>query len=249
MSKLKKNQEIKIYGKNACLMAFKMRPEGLIRVYLSQKNFFDFKKVLKFCTDKKLAYHVVTSEELDSITKSTHHEEVCFIYKKKEVPELSELFKSTDHSFILALEEVQNPHNLGAIMRTAAHFGVQTILYKADVPVAQSAAAYRTAEGGAEALHMVRIENWKEVISLATKNKYELYGTSGHEGSNLFEIKFPKKIMLFLGSEGDGISPELKKILKKNIKIPGSDFVESLNVSNANTAILTEWYRQTHYER
>lgn len=249
MSKLKKNQEVKIYGKNACLMAFKHRPEGLIRAYLTQKNFFEFKKVLKYCTDHKLAYHIVSSEELDSISKSTHHEEVCFIYKRKAGADLSEILKSKKNQLILALEEVQNPHNLGAIMRTAAHFGVSTIIYKASVPVAQSAAAYRTAEGGAEALNMIRVDDWKEVTQLAAKNKYLLVGTSGHEGTDLFRFQFSQNMILFLGSEGPGISSELKKILKENIKIPGTDFVESLNVSNANTAILTEWYRQIHYGR
>ncbi len=244
MNKKRKNEEMRIYGKNACLVAFKSRPQDLIKVYLTEKNLFEFKHILKFCSDKKLAYHIVSSEEMESISKATHHEDVCMIFKQKIIPELEKIFSSTKLGLILALEEVENPHNLGAIMRTAAHFGVKTIIYKAKVPVAQTASAYRTAEGGAEALDAIQIESWDEVFRLSKKYKFELCATSGAEGESLFEFQFPDRIILFLGAEGRGISSQLLKKLDKKLTIPGTGLVESLNVSNANTSILTEWFRQ-----
>src|SRR5690606_33237799 len=100
--------------------------------------------------DQKLAYHVVEKEEIDSVTRATHHENICLVVKTRRTPEIKEMLTTQGRSLILCLEEVENPHNLGAIMRSAAHFGVSGIFYEAKVPVALTASAMRTAEGGAE---------------------------------------------------------------------------------------------------
>ena len=144
MKHKKKNQETKLYGRHACLTFFKHRPDDLIRLYITQEGVFDFRPLVRHCVDNKLAYHIVSAEELETIAKTTHHEGIALVCKKRIQPELSEVLK--DKGMIVALEGVENPHNLGAIMRSCAHFGVKAIVYEAKVPVALSAAAQRTAE-------------------------------------------------------------------------------------------------------
>jgi TrmH RNA methyltransferase len=244
MTKLKKNLEMRIYGRHACLKLLIHRPEDMIRAYVTQDGLFEFRPIIRYCSDHKLAYHVVEKEELDSITKATHHEGICLVIKTKKAPTLKELFSQKGRNLILALEEVENPHNLGAIMRTSAHFGVSGIIYEAKVPVALSAAAYRTAEGGAETVATLQISDWNEVFEEAKRSDYKIFGTSGHEGESLFSLAFPEKTIVFLGAEGKGLSSKMLKKMSRLITIPGTGAVESLNVSNANTSILTEWFRQ-----
>ena len=241
---LKKNLESKVYGRHACLKIFEKRPEDIIRAYVTRDGVFEFKALMKYLADNQLAYHVVEKEEIDSVTRATHHENICLIVKNKKLPELKELLESEGRSLILCLEEVENPHNLGAIMRSAAHFGVTAILYQAQVPVASSGSAVRTAEGGAETVPALQISDWSHILDLGRRAGFESFATSSHRGTNLFAIEFPQKSFLFLGAEREGLSSSLVKKMNHLISIPGTGEVESLNVSNATTAILTEWFRQ-----
>lgn len=244
MKHKKKNQETKLYGRHACLNFFKHRPQDLVRLYITQDGVFDFRPLIRHCVDNKLAYHLVSAQELETITKSTHHEGVALVCKRRDQPELSEVFQ--EEGLIVALEGVENPHNLGAIMRTCAHFGVKAIVYEAKVPVALSAAAQRTAEGGGEGPYTYHVDNWNEFFELANKNKYSVYATSSHQGESLYQTKFSQNAILFFGAEGEGLSSKMMKKISNFVQIPGTGMVESLNVSNATAVILGEWFRQVH---
>lgn len=244
MKTAKKNHESKVYGRHACLKIFEKRPEDIVRAYVTREGLFEFKALIKFLADQRLTYHVVEKEEIDSISKATHHENICLIVKNKKVPEVKEILEKKGRSLILCLEEVENPHNLGAIMRSAAHFGVTAIFYQAKVPVAHSGAAIRTAEGGAETVVAIQVTDWSFVFDQGARNGFVSYATSSHEGLSLFEVQFPEKMFLFLGAEREGLSSKLLRRVNQLVSIPGTGEVESLNVSNAATSILTEWYRQ-----
>jgi RNA methyltransferase, TrmH family len=244
MKHTKKNQEMKVYGRHACMALFQSRPEDIIRAYITNDGIFDFKHLIRYCVENKLAYHVVEKEELDSVTRATHHENIALVVKTRKLPTVKELLTQEGRSLILALEEVENPHNLGAIMRTAAHYGVCGILYEAKVPVALTAAAHRTAEGGAETVPALHLDGWGEVFDCSKQLGYKLLGTSGHEGESLFKTEFPEKTIIFLGAEGEGLSGRILKKMHGLISVPGTGAVDSLNVSNATSAVLTEWYRQ-----
>lgn len=245
MKDMKKNQEMKVYGRHACLKLFEKRPQDIIRAYITQEGVFEYKALIRSLVDRKLAYHVVETEELDSISKATHHEGIVLLVKQKPVPTVKELMSKEGRVLILALEEVENPHNLGAIMRSAAHFGVTGIIYLARVPVANSAAAIRTSEGGSESVPAIHVSEWGTVQDLAKNRKFKTFSTSSHEGKSLFDIQFPEKSIVFMGAEGKGMSEKLLKQMDELITIPGTGNVESLNVSNATVAILTEWFRQS----
>lgn len=244
MKVAKKNLEMKVYGRHACLKIFEKRPEDIVRAYVTKEGLFEFKNVMKYLSDKKVAYHVVEKEELDTITKATHHENIAFIVKVKKLPEIKDLLNQEGKSLILCLEEVENPHNLGAIIRSAAHFGVTAVFYESKVPVANSAAAMRTAEGGAETVPAIQINDWGFVFDLGKRAGFYSFATSSHKGDSLYDTGFPEKVFLFLGAEREGLSNKLLKKMDHFIQIPGTGEVESLNVSNATTAILSEWYRQ-----
>jgi TrmH RNA methyltransferase len=240
----KKNQEMKVYGRHASLKVFEKRREDIIRAYVTKDGVFEYRELMKYLADQKLAYHLVEKEEIDSVTRATHHENICLVIKTKPLPELKDMLKVEGRSLILCLEEVENPHNLGAIMRSAAHFGVTGILYEAQVPVALTGSAIRTAEGGAESVPALHLANWNDVMDLAKRNGWKTFATSSHEGESLYKTEFPEKTLLFLGAEGEGLSEKLLKKMNQLLSIPGTGEVESLNVSNATTAVLTEWYRQ-----
>src|SRR5690606_31450134 len=93
----KKNLEMKVYGRHACLKVFEKRPQDIIRAYVTREGIFEFKDLMKYLADQKLAYHVVEKEEIDSVTRATHHENICLVVKTRRTPEVKEMLdrKST----------------------------------------------------------------------------------------------------------------------------------------------------------
>jgi TrmH RNA methyltransferase len=243
--KPRKKIEMKICGVHACKAVFLKRPQDIIRVYVTEENIKDFNKILKFCAEKKLAYRVLNSQEMEKVSESNHHEGVCFLIKKQPVANVADYLSQTQQNkadCVVALENVQNPHNLGAIIRVCASFGAQAILVSHTDP-ALSGAAFRIAEGGAEFIKLIATENLeKSVLDFKAKG-YTAITTSSHNGKSLFEEKMPAKTLVIFGSESQGISPALFKTGDKTLKIPSTGHVESLNIACATSVILAEYWR------
>lgn len=227
------------------MATFKARPQDIIKVYLSEKRLKDAKSLLKYCADKKKAYKIVTDKEMEDITKATHHEGIALLINPKPTKTVEEILKATRApGLVIALEGVENPHNLGAILRIAAHFGASGVLVKGEGQQISSAAAYRTAEGGAEYVDVAFVENWKTVFTLAQKYRFKTVATSSHLGESLYEFQYPDRTLLFMGAEGPGLEKDLVAATQLHVQIPGTRNVESLNVATATSTLLGEWFRQ-----
>ncbi|MDU7818248.1 MAG: TrmH family RNA methyltransferase, partial [Klebsiella sp.] len=133
--------------------------------------------------------------------------------------------------------------NLGAIMRSCAHFGVRGVVVQ-DAGVMESGAAIRTAEGGAEHVEPITGDSFIDTLERFRKAGYAIVSTSSHNGTPLFKAELPKKMVLVLGQESDGLSDAAISSADLNIAIEGTGNVESLNVSVATGVLLAEWWRQ-----
>ncbi|WP_186645818.1 tRNA/rRNA methyltransferase [Fluviispira vulneris] len=244
--KPRRHVEMKICGIHACHMVFKKRPQDIIRAYVTENQLKEFTKVLKYCADKKLAYRVVTDDELERISESSHHEGVCFLVRKIPTVTLEDFLaeheKNNQPACVVALENVQNPHNLGAIMRVCASFGVKAILLS-QAEAAMSGAAYRTSEGGAEWIKVISTDSFEKSVQAFRKSNFKVMSTTSHTGKSLFEIEMPRKLLVLFGSEGDGLSQQLLKAGDNLVRIPSTGHVESLNVACASSIILAEFWR------
>lgn len=218
----KVSSEMKIYGVNACQAAFACRPQDIVRVYIESNKVKNFSKILKKCADKKIAYKIIAQEELNKVTDTTHNEGICFIVKKKEVFNfkkfLSKITPQTRHSCVVALENVQNPHNVGAILRVCANFAVDALLLQ-EPQLAQSGAVYRTAEGGAEWVQILETGELLKAVEEFKRQGFKIYGTSSHTGVSLEKNKFAEKCVILFGSEADGLSHPLLKCCDQTLTI------------------------------
>jgi TrmH RNA methyltransferase len=242
MSK-KDNTEIRIYGENACTAVFKKRPQDIIQFFLTKEKLNKFSNITKYCAQNKKAYHLVLRDELDQMTKATHHEDLCMLVKKKPSRTLTQFLNDKKSSSVLiALENVSNPHNIGAIIRSAAHFGVDGLILT-EGKSSDTAAAIRTSEGGAEFVEVFEEKSFHKMLDLLSKNKYQIITTSSHAKNSLYDIKWEKNVVIVFGEEADGVTKEIQG-LGTTIKIPGTDNVESLNVSVATAVILSDYYQK-----
>lgn len=143
---------------------------------------------------------------------------------------------------LLYLDGVQNPHNIGSIMRTCAHFGIPYIL--GDKLPILSPSACRIAKGGAEIVRLVRLDKPIIAINSLKKEGFSFVGTSSHGGTSLYRYQYSPRTILAFGAEAEGMSPALLKLTDQKLQIPGTGFVESLNVSVATSLCLGEYKRQ-----
>ncbi len=209
----------------------------------------EFGDMLKWCASNKKAYHVVTSDDLNKISSSTHHEGVCVIAKTKAVswPTLKVKLaaEKTATSLILILEDVGNPHNVGAIVRTAAHFGVSAILAPGLETFKPSPALLRTAEGGSEQVDIVATPALATLAVELRKLGFKILSTAANGKSQLYsDGVLGARTALIIGNESRGISAEARKIADTTLAIPGSGTIDSLNVSAAAATLCSEFWRR-----
>lgn len=159
-----RQEETRVYGENACQALFQSRPEAIVRAWFVQSVTPRFRETLRWLAANRKAYHVVDDSELAKAAGTEHHGGVCFIIKKQTGLDVAAwLSQSAEQDCVVALENVGNPHNLGAIMRSCAHFGAKAILVN-DANLLESGAAVRTAEGGAEHVRAVTAPSSYKVL-------------------------------------------------------------------------------------
>ena len=237
-------EETRVYGENACQALFQSRPESIVRAWFVQSVTPRFREALKYMAANRKAYHTVEEAELQKASGTEHHGGVCFLIKKRFGMPVSEwLAQAGQKDCVLALEEVGNPHNLGGIMRSCAHFGVKGLLVQ-DASLLESGAAVRTAEGGAEHVQAISGESFAAGLDAFRKAGYTIVTTSSHQGVTLAQAELPAKMVLVLGQERDGLSDSTFEQSDLSVSIGGTGNVESLNVSVATGILLAEWWRQ-----
>jgi len=236
--------EVRIHGLNACLAAFEARPEDLRKAWLSESRIPALKPVLAWCVKNRIGYRVVEDEaELAKLTGTERHEGVCFQMRRRVDPDLPTLLRNLGDgpACLLWLDGVGNPHNFGALLRSAAHFGVRGILLPSDSTLTLSGATCRVAEGGAEAVPVVRLGDTAEAINALQAAGFTLAATVPREADSLFEAKLPARTVFVLGAERDGMQHDLIERCALRLTIPGSGKVESLNIASAVAVLLAVW--------
>jgi TrmH RNA methyltransferase len=239
--------ELRLHGLNACLAAFAARPDALRKVYLSEARLVVLREVLAHCVRQRLGYRVVAEEDLQRLAGSSHHEGVVFDMRPPPVPTITELISRTGSqqaSLLLWLDGVGNPHNLGAVLRSAAHFGIGAVLLPPGSGLGLSGAACRVAEGGAEALPVIRLADAGAALQQLRRAGYSLAATVPRGGTGLFDARLPARLVMVFGAEASGIGSGLLSACTLRLGIPGTGAVESLNISSAAAVCMAEWRRQ-----
>ncbi len=245
--KASKIPELLYYGLHICEKLADRRRADIIRVYCTEQVMSWFKPLLQWCAGNRKAYHIVTAKDLERITGSVHHEGVAILARQAGPGSLRDLeqrlAKHREDIPLLYLDGVQNPHNIGTIMRVMASFGwPYGVGPKTMAPL--SAAAARISEGGAEFVEIFAAESGVAFCDWAKSLGYALYGTSSHEAGSLYETRLPGRLVIVLGHEVHGMSKEVERKLDKRLAIPTTGQVESLNVAAATGILLGEYTRQ-----
>lgn len=239
------NDELRLYGWNAVQALFEHRPQALRKLYLTEALIPRMQPVLKWCVANRVGYRVVEDGDLNKLAATTHHEGLVADVLRAPMLDLEEWLATLPADkpvLALWLDGVGNPHNFGAILRSAAHFGVAGLLLPPGSTLALSGAAARVAEGGAEAVPLVRLPAVPEAMAQLRAAGLSLAATLVDGGEDLFASTLPARLVYVMGAEGEGMDRALAQECDHQVSIPGTGAVESLNVASATAVLLAQWF-------
>ncbi len=144
---------------------------------------------------------------------------------------------------ILILDNIQDPGNLGTIIRSSVAFDIDTIVLSPNTVDIYNPKVIRSTQGMIFYTNIITLELKEYINEIKTKN-YTIFGTNVRNGKNIKEITLPEKFALVLGNEGQGVSKEIESLCDDNIYIKMSSKCESLNVSVATSILLYEVYNK-----
>lgn len=235
-------REVKIYGRHAALAVFAKRPASIIKVYLSKDIAPRLSALMKYCAAERKPYSIVGEDDLDRLTKTQHHEGVCLVVAPRPAVPFDEwLAREEQRStlpLLVVLDGVENPHNVGAIVRTCAHFGV-TALAMSNWRAFENGASAWVARGALEEVDILQGAGLLDILKRAKSKKFSIFTTSTTGGVSVFakDLWLGPRAVVF-GSESQGVSNEVQKWCDATISIPGSGVIDSLNVSVAAGIVL-----------
>lgn len=186
----------------------------------------------------------VPTDELDRLAQSRHHEGVVLFAPAPSWPDWRQLLEGPGPGQIALVDAGLNPHNLGAIARSAGYFGVRA-LGAVDGLAAIAGAAGRIAEGAAERLPYLRIDDGPWACRLARAHGWTVAATDAASRDVVWDWQPPTdRVLWLLGQEGRGLSEALRGEAGATVAVPGSGAVESLNVSVAAGVLFAEGARR-----
>lgn len=240
-----RDAELRLYGLNAVRAVFAKRPEAIRKLYLAEARIPQLQPLLKWCVANRVGYRVVEEGDLQKLAASSHHEGVVADVVRDEAIALTTWLRGLPGGPLCALwlDGVGNPHNLGAILRASAHFGVAAILLPKHSTLALSGAAARVAEGGAEAVPLVRLGRGDNAMAQLRGAGFTLAATVVRGGADALRGPLPQRLVCVLGAESEGMAADLAAACDLRLSIPGSGAVESLNVASATAVLLAQWAR------
>lgn len=237
-------------GLNAVLAALKSRPKSCRALMAAEgrRRGPVLDEIFSLARAYGLAVKTSPRPALDRLYGRESHQGMVALFDPLEYVNFDDFIQTLPEEgpvLILALDQVEDPGNLGALMRSALAFGAAGVLVGRERSAALTPAAINAAAGAAEVLPLVRMVNLRRSLELLQKHGFWLAGADGETDQNLFDHQFADRTVIVLGSEGKGLSQVVKKTCDFLLTIPQHrEHVSSLNVSVAGGIFMSAYFRQ-----
>jgi 23S rRNA (guanosine2251-2'-O)-methyltransferase len=237
-----------IYGFHAVLSRIRQNAEGIQEVYVD-KDRVDarMKDLLALASDKNLRVMTLEKARLDGMAAHGRHQGVLAKVVDTPIPylDIHDVLEALDEPpFLLLLDGVEDPHNLGACLRVADAMGVHAVIAPKDRAAGLNATVRKVACGAAESVPFIAVTNLARTMRELKEAGVWLLGAAMEAEADLFSVTMPTAVGLVLGAEGHGLRRLTAETCDALVRIPMLGSVESLNVSVASGICLYEARRQ-----
>lgn len=237
------------FGIHAVTSLLEHQPERVLSIcLLKKKGESKIDAIVKMAIQHDISIEYVTKKELDQLSHEANHQGVAAYCRPARVYDEHDLKKLvenlTEPAFLLVLDSVQDPHNLGACFRSADAAGVHAIIAPKDKAVGLTPTVSKVASGAAETVPFVQVTNLARTLEALKKMGIWIYGTDGAVEQTIYQTDFTGPIAIVLGAEGEGMRRLTREHCDILVKIPMQGTVQSLNVSVAAGIAMFETVRQ-----
>ncbi len=240
------NQRL-IYGFHAVNARLWQNPKSLVELYVQEgKNDARTREVLEKAAAEHIRVHFANAERLGSISKGARHQGVVgFIDASKNHVHLEDVLENLQEPpFLLVLDGITDPHNLGACLRTADAMGVHAVIAPKDKSAGLNATVSKVACGAAETVPYITVTNLARTLRELKEYGIWVVGTDMGGSSDLYHYSIPRAVAWVMGNEGEGMRRLTREHCDDLISIPMFGTVESMNVSVSAGMVLGETRRQ-----
>jgi 23S rRNA (guanosine2251-2'-O)-methyltransferase len=199
-------------------------------------------EIIDLCRERSIPLRFEPREALDRVAGTAAHQGVVALGAAHHYSELEDLIAAA--RLLVVLDGVEDPHNLGAIIRTAHAAGASGVLVPERRAVGLTETVAKAAAGALEHLPVARVGNLKPVLELLKQRGFWIYGLDERGRQSYDQVDFASPTVFVLGGEGKGLHQQVGKHCDFLIRIPLSGHISSLNVSVAAGIVLFEWKRR-----
>ncbi len=223
---------MRVYGKNV-FNEIKNNKEKIKRVYLS--NNYKDQETINFIKDNNISYEVMDLNKMNKI-EAGNHQGIIVEMREYDYYSIKDI---TDEKTVVILDHLEDPHNLGAIIRTCEASGIKSIIIPKDRSVSVNATVMKTSAGALNYVKIVMVNNLVNTIKDLQKDGFFVYAAD-MDGTDYKKESYPPKVAIVIGSEGFGLSRLVKENTDVTLSIPMRGRVNSLNASVAAALIIYE---------
>lgn len=236
----------KVFGKHSVRAVLLARPDSVTRLLLAGKESYhqDLVKLARQANIEPEWLEWPDFRRIGGVSDDDKHQGVVVLTTPRRMRTEADLGELADARVVLALDQISDPQNLGAILRSAAFFGVDATLMMKNRAAEISPLVARVAVGGAELVRTFRITNLARSLEILQGMGFWIYGLDERGDRTLAETEFDAKTVLVVGAEGEGLRQRTKTFCDALVRIPGGRTgLESLNVGVATAVALAEVFR------
>ncbi len=242
-----KNTEI-VYGFHAVQSLLQKTPERVQKILLQTgRHDQRLQQLTKLAASVGVVLENASILALDNVTEKSPHQgvvAVCYVNKTLATNIENVLSELSEPPFLLLLDGVQDPHNLGACLRSANAAGVHAVIAPKDRAVGLTPVVRKVASGAAEITPFIQVTNLARTMEWLKEQGIWLYGAAEEGSENIYKMDLKGALGLVLGAEGTGLRRLTRDLCDKLIHIPTVGEISSLNVSVATGVCLFEALRQ-----
>ena len=241
-----------LYGKNplkeVILFSKRKLVNPIAQLFLTKTSEAD-NEIMSLVQTNKLAYTIITPQEMESMVgrMTVHQGVLAELAEKSLYTSLDEVLASAstkERPLFILLDELEDPHNVGAIIRSAVAFGADAILMPEHGQTQITGTVIKSSAGMSFAIPIVRIGNINTTLFKLKEKGFWTYGLTGNGDTSLTSVVFDSPSVIVIGSEGGGIAKKTLEHCDFKLSIPIDPMCESLNASNAVAVTMYEWSKQ-----
>ncbi|MST80051.1 23S rRNA (guanosine(2251)-2'-O)-methyltransferase RlmB [Lactobacillus equicursoris] len=245
------NSDDFVYGRHAGIDFLKTQEaEKINKVFLAEGVQEDFaNEVYRYAKPKNLIVQRVPKSKLDRMVNGENHQGLVLTVASFEYTDLDQLLDKLDGQdeapFLLMLDNIEDPHNLGSILRSSDATGVSGVIIPKRRASGLTSVVAKTSTGAIDHVPVARVNNLVQTCQTLKDRGYWIFGTA-MEGEDYRRWDAKGKTVLVIGNEGKGISPLLLKQMDQTLTIPMIGHVQSLNASVATGVLLYQAFNSRH---